>query len=45
MNGELLLQEAQGHEQELVEKRHYLHRHAELGFDLKETVAYVKKEL
>ena len=45
MNGELLLQEAQGHEQELVEKRHYLHRHAELGFDLKETVAFVKAEL
>ena len=45
MNGELLLQEAQSYEQELVEKRHYLHRHAELGFDLKETVAFVKAEL
>ena len=45
MNGEQLLKEALGYENEITERRHYLHRHAELGFDLTETVAFVKSEL
>ena len=45
MNAELFLKEAAAFEQELVEKRHYLHRHAETGFDLHDTVAFVKAEL
>ncbi|MCI7795423.1 MAG: M20 family metallopeptidase [Lachnospiraceae bacterium] len=45
MNSEELMKEALAYEQDLTEKRHYLHRHAEVGFDLKDTVAFVKKEL
>ena len=45
MNGEQLLNEARGYESAIIERRHYLHRHAELGFDLTETVAFVKSEL
>lgn len=45
MNAEALMKEVQDYEQDLIEKRHYLHRHAETGFDLKETKAYVKAEL
>ena len=45
MNAEQLLQEANGLQQELVEKRHYLHRHAEVGFDLHDTKEFVKSEL
>ena len=45
MNAKLLMKEVQDYEQDLIKKRHYLHRHAETGFDLKETKAYVKAEL
>lgn len=45
MNGEQLLNDAKGYERQLVEKRRYLHRHAETGFDLHDTVAFVKAEL
>lgn len=45
MNPEYLLKEANEFEQQLKEKRHYLHRHAETGFDLHDTVAFVKSEL
>lgn len=40
-----LLEEAKFYENTLIEIRHYLHQHAETGFDLKETKAYVKEEL
>lgn len=45
MDGELLMQEALACEQELVEKRRYLHRHAETGFDLSATLEFVQSEL
>ncbi|MCF2680891.1 amidohydrolase [Faecalicatena contorta] len=45
MNVEHFLNEAAAFEQELIEKRHYLHRHAETGFDLHDTVAFVKADL
>ena len=40
-----LLQEAKEKKDELVEIRHYLHSHAETGFDLTETKQYVKEQL
>ena len=40
-----LLQEAKEKKDELVEIRHYLHTHAETGFDLTETKQYVKEQL
>ncbi|MGN9136229.1 M20 metallopeptidase family protein [Clostridium sp. HCP1S3_B4] len=40
-----LLQEAAIFEQELVQMRRYLHSHAETGFDLPETLAFVKEKL
>ena len=40
-----LLQEAETYKEELVNTRRYLHIHPETGFDLSDTVAYVKKEL
>ncbi|MDD6492018.1 MAG: M20 family metallopeptidase [Firmicutes bacterium] len=45
MTSEKLLQEAAGYEKQLVTARRYLHTHAETGFDLTETLAFVKKEL
>ena len=45
MNAEQFLNEAKGYEQQLVEKRRYLHRHAETGFDMHDTKEFVKKEL
>ena len=39
------LEEAQAMREELVGHRRYLHQHAELGFELTETVAYVCKTL
>ena len=45
MNAEQLLKEAEAYREKIVSNRHYLHRHAEVGFDLKETVAFVKSEL
>lgn len=40
-----LLQAAKGMQERLISYRRYLHAHAETGFDLSETVAYVTKEL
>ena len=40
-----LFQEAQAMESELIAHRRYLHSHAETGFDLQKTVAYVQKML
>lgn len=39
------LQEAEKYEKELREHRHFLHEHAETGFDITQTKAYVRKEL
>ena len=45
MTAEELLQEAESYEKQLVETRRYLHTHPGTGFDIAETVAYVKQEL
>jgi hippurate hydrolase len=45
MNAEQLWKEAEQLQESLVSDRRYLHSHAETGFDLKETLAYVKSEL
>jgi hippurate hydrolase len=45
MTSEELLQEASALQETLVSGRRYLHTHAETGFELKETLAFVKKEL
>lgn len=45
MHPEVLKKEAQSLQEQLVSQRRYLHAHAEIGFDLKETLAFVKKEL
>lgn len=45
MTGEEILQEAESYKKQLVNARRYLHSHPETGFDLTETVAFVKKEL
>lgn len=45
MTAEELLQEANGFEKWIVETRRYLHMHPGTGFDIAETVAYVKQEL
>lgn len=45
MEAELLRSEAGKLQDTIVSHRRYLHTHAETGFALKETVAYVKKEL
>ncbi len=42
---DIVLTEAQNMQEKIVENRRYLHTHPEIGFDLTETVAYVKKEL
>ena len=42
---EVLQEEAQKLHEIIVSNRRYLHTHPETGFDLKETVSYVKKEL
>ena len=42
---EQLLEEAAGLKETLVFNRRYLHTHAGTGFDLKDTLAFVKKEL
>lgn len=39
------LEEARMIEKEIVENRRYLHRNAEVGFDLPETVGFVKSQL
>lgn len=45
MKAEQLRDEAAKLQETIVSHRRYLHTHPETGFDLKETVAYVKKEL
>lgn len=40
-----LLQEAEAYKTELIDARRYLHSHPETGFDLSDTLAFVKKEL
>ncbi len=45
MTSEQLLTEAKGYENDFVKNRRYLHAHAETGFDLSETLAYVKGKL
>ena len=45
MISEQLLQEAQQLKQKIIENRRYLHMHPGTGFDLEETVSYVKQEL
>ncbi|MBO5278617.1 MAG: amidohydrolase [Lachnospiraceae bacterium] len=45
MTAEGLLQEASGFQEQLIKTRHYLHTHPGTGFDIAETVAYVKQEL
>ncbi len=45
MNKEQLLEEARQHQEQLLKDRRYLHAHPGTGFDLAETVAYVKAEL
>ena len=45
MKAELLLQKAQEFEDRIVQERRTLHRNPETGFDLDNTLAFVKKEL
>lgn len=45
MTANEILEKAKELQNKLVENRRYLHSHAETGFDLKDTVAYVKQEL
>lgn len=45
MTSEQLLAEAGKYEEQLLKDRRYLHSHPGTGFDLSETIAYVKSEL
>jgi hippurate hydrolase len=45
MDKDILKQEAAQLQNVLVEERRYLHSHAETGFDLTDTLAFVKQEL
>ena len=45
MTAEEILQEVKSYEKQLVETRRYLHTHPGTGFDIAETVEYVKQEL
>lgn len=45
MTGPELLKEAESFRDKIIADRRFLHEHPETGFDLTETVAYVKKEL
>ena len=45
MNGEQFLKGAENYKDKLIKNRRYLHEHPETGFDLTETIAYVKSEL
>ena len=40
-----LLQEAASYQEQLVRTRRFLHTHPGTGFDIQETVDYVKQEL
>ena len=45
MTPKQLLEEAKELQDTIVENRRYLHAHAETGFELTETLAFVKKQL
>ena len=45
MEAQTLLQEAQALREALVSHRRYLHTHPGTGFEIEDTVAYVKQEL
>ncbi len=45
MTQDEILQEAMENAEKLTETRRYLHKHAETGFALQETIKYVKEEL
>ena len=45
MKAEDLMREAQEYSDKITEYRRTLHKNAETGFDLKNTVAFVKEEL
>lgn len=45
MKAEQLLYQAKDYKERLIANRRYLHTHAETGFDLTDTLAFVKKEL
>ena len=45
MTAEELLKEAADYQQHIIEMRRYLHMHPGTGFDIADTVEYVKKEL
>ncbi len=45
MTPEQILEESEKLQDKLIFNRRYLHSHAETGFDLKDTFAFVKKEL
>lgn len=45
MNAARLLEQAQRYQDELTAHRRFLHEHAETGFDLKDTVKYVRRQL
>ena len=45
MTGNEVINEIKSYEEKIIEDRRYLRAHPETGFDLKETVAYVKKQL
>lgn len=45
LKSEELMREANKLQETIIENRRYLHTHPETGFDLKDTKAYVKKEL
>ena len=45
MRAEQLLSQADAYKEQLIANRRYLHTHAETGFDLTDTLTFVKKEL
>ena len=45
MNSKTLLQEAEALRQSILTDRRTLHQHAETGFDLTNTLPYVKRQL
>ena len=45
MDGKQFLKEAENYREKLTENRRYLHEHPGTGFDIEETITYVKSEL
>ena len=45
MDAKQLLNESKNYKAQLIDNRHYLHEHPGTGFDIAETIAYVKAEL